>query len=319
MSADLAGYLTAAAPDPALTAHVAASAPVTSAYLATSRSRRWPAAGGLAYGEICPATVPFAGSGKVESGQTGCRNLEDVPGLITPDQRFRDDDGAAEPLLAAALAAYAAGQESEHAVLTALARARLLVPVVAVATESADAGSPGGRVLRREKTSDMALPTLTGRDGRRAIVAFTSLDALSRWRRDARPMPAAADQVCQAAAAETAQAVVVDVAGPVPLAVEGARLAALAAGKAVPWPADDPDVRSAVDAVVAADPGIAAAELGAGTGGTDLTVRLVLAARHAGAAQPEAAARRAASAIMATLAGRFRRGIEIAVWPGPPG
>ncbi len=255
----------------------------------------------------------------MESGQTGCRNLEDVPGLITPDQRFRDDDGAAEPLLAAALAAYAAGQESEHAVLTALARARLLVPVVAVATESADAGSPGGRVLRREKTSDMALPTLTGRDGRRAIVAFTSLDALSRWRRDARPMPAAADQVCQAAAAETAQAVVVDVAGPVPLAVEGARLAALAAGKAVPWPADDPDVRSAVDAVVAADPGIAAAELGAGTGGTDLTVRLVLAARHAGAAQPEAAARRAASAIMATLAGRFRRGIEIAVWPGPPG
>ena len=242
-----------------------------------------------------------------------------MPGLITPDQRFRDDDGAAEPLLAAALAAYGAGRESEHAVLTALARARLLVPVVAVVTVTEDATTPDGRALRREKASDMTIPTLTGHDGRRAIIAFTSLDALSRWRQDARPLPAAADQVCQAAAAEAAHAVVVDVAGPVPLAVEGARLAALAAGRPVPWPAEDPDVRAVVDAVVAEDPGIAAAGLAAGQGGTDLTVRLVLAARPAEAGQPEAAARRAASAIMAALAGRFRRGIEIAVVPGPPG
>jgi hypothetical protein len=108
----------------------------------------------------------------------------------------------------------------------------------------------------------------------------------------------------------------VDVAGPVPLAIEGARLAALAAGSPVPWPADDPDVRSAVEAVVARDPCFAAARLGPGTGGTDLAVRLVLAG-HAEAAGHEAAARRAASAIMAELAGRFRRGIEIAVVPGP--
>jgi len=246
-----------------------------------------------------------------------------VAGLITPDQRFRDDDGAADSLLAAALTAYAAGQESEHAVLTALARSRLLVPVVAAVTGAEDTRTPDGRVLRRDMTSDMALPTLTGRDGRRAIVAFTSLDALSRWRQDARPMPAGADQVCQVAAAETAHAVVVDVAGPVPLAIEGARLAALAAGEPAPWPAEDPDVRAAVDAVVARDPGIAAAQLVSGpvaaTGGADLTVRLVLAVPPAGPARPEAVARHAASAIMAALAGRFRRGIEIAVAPGPPG
>ncbi len=319
-------------------------------------------------------------------GQADCRNLGGVPGLITPDQRFRDDDGAAEPLLAAALAAYAAGQASEHAVLTALARARLLVPVVAALTQTEDTKAPDGRVLRREKASDMTIPVLTGRDGRRAIIAFTSMDALSSWRRDARPLPAGTDQVCQAAAAEAAHAVVVDVAGPAPLVVEGARLAALAAGKPAPLPADDPDVRAAVDAVVAADPGITAAELvngpggtsetegaretagtmetegsretagthgnrgdqggtrgtrgtaGAGeavrtretagtgeTGGTDLTVRLVLSAPPGGAAegfasaQPEAVARRAAAAIMTSLAGRFRRGIEIAVVPGPPG
>jgi SseB protein N-terminal domain len=246
-----------------------------------------------------------------------------VPGLLSPDERFRDDDGAAQPLLAAALAAYAAGQESEHAVLTALARARLLVPVVAAVTASAQTPAPGGRVLRREKASEMAVPTLTGRDGRRAIIAFTSADTLRAWRAEARPVPVGADLVCQAAAAESAHAVVVDVAGPVPLAIEGARLAALAAGRPVPWPADDPDVRSAVADVVAGDSCLAAAELAPGTRGTDLTVRVFLARGPGAAADPasghEAAARRAASAIMAALAGRFRRGIEIAVVPWPPG
>ncbi len=264
-----------------------------------------------------------------------------MPGLITPDQRFRDDNGAAEPRLAAALAAYAAGQESEYAVLTALTRARLLVPVVAAVTATEDATATGGRALRREKTSDMTVPMLTGHDGRRAIVAFTSLDALSRWRPDARPLPAGTEQVCQAAAAEAAHAVVVDVAGPVPLVVEGARLAALAGARPAPMPADDPDVRAAVDAVVAEDPDIAAAVLvngsvgtpgttetpgAGGSCGTDLTVRLVLTAHPGGAAaglasssQAEVAARRAATAIMVSLAGRFRRGIEIAVEPGPPG
>ncbi len=291
-----------------------------------------------------------------------------MSGLLSPDQRFRDDDGAADPLLAAALAAYAAGQESEHAVLTALARTRLLIPVVAALTTSGQARTKDGRMLRREKTSEMAVPILTGRDGRRAFMAFTSLDALRGWRQDARPRPAAADEVCQAAVAGEAHAVVVDVAGPVPLAIEGARLTALATGAPVPWPAEDPDVRSAVDAVVASDPCLAAAWLGPGTSGTDLTVRIVLAPpeqagrdgmagrseagspqahmpQRAGASQGayvprgtdmrqepavwqeagmrqeagehEAVARRAASAIMTALAGRFRRGIEIAVVPGP--
>lgn len=283
--------------------------------------------------------------GRVHSGSAGrqaagCRNLGGVPGLIAPDQRFRDDDGAAEPRLAAALAAYAAGQEGEYAVLAALARARLLVPVVAAVTATEDTTVPDGRALRREKATDMTIPMLTGRDGRRAIVAFTSLDALNRWRPDARPLPAGAEQVCQAATAEAAHAVVVDVAGPVPLVVEGARLAALAAARPAPLPADDPDVRAAVDAVVAEDPDIAAAVLVNGSAGakgtlgigsthgahvTDLTVRLVLTARPGGppgglaTAQPEAVARRAAAAIMSSLAGRFRRGIEIAIAPGPPG
>ena len=73
---------------------------------------------------------------------------------------------------------------------------------------------------------------------------------------NARPVPAEADRVCRAAVADGC-AVVIDVAGPVPLAVEGTRLAALAAGQPVPPAHEDPDVRAEIEAAVAAEPVIA--------------------------------------------------------------
>ncbi|SCD76500.1 SseB protein N-terminal domain-containing protein, partial [Streptomyces sp. DvalAA-14] len=67
--------------------------------------------------------------------------------------------------------------------VAALHGARLLVPVVALLGE-AETGPDG---LRREKTSDMAVPTIQAPDGRRALPAFTSTASLARWRPDARP------------------------------------------------------------------------------------------------------------------------------------
>jgi len=172
--------------------------------------------------------------------------------LRAGDTSFRDDAGDASPVVAAAMAAYAGGTGREHAVLAALADSRLLVPVVAMPAEdatseeaAADGGGtgPGGPVplLSGEKLSEMATPALVGRDGRRALVAFTCADAVRRWQPAARPVPVPAAAVFQSAAAESC-AVVVDVAGPVPLAVDGARLAALAEGGPVPRMHEDPDV-----------------------------------------------------------------------------
>lgn len=136
-----------------------------------------------------------------------------------------DDDGRAAPALAAALASYQDGTAGPADVLAVLTGARLLVPVVALLTES-EVGEHG---LRQEKESEMALPKLVGKDGRQAVLAFTGTDALARWRPDARPVQASTPQVCQAAAHEQAAAVVVDVAGPVPFVIEGEVLEALAA------------------------------------------------------------------------------------------
>lgn len=193
--------------------------------------------------------------------------------LNAAESQFAGDDGAADPAVLAALTAYAAGQGSEHAALNALASTRLLVPVVAVLTEEASgdteaaeaseteaAGDGPGSGLRREKSTEMALPTLMGRDGRAAVLAFTSLDALTRWRPDARPVAVPAARAWQAGA-EEASAVVIDVAGPVPVTVEGARLAALAAGRPAPLPHQDPDVLAALHAALGNEPLIVQASL----------------------------------------------------------
>jgi hypothetical protein len=227
-----------------------------------------------------------------------------------PDPGFSDDDGTADPRLSAALHAYAGGA-GEGEVLTALRGARLLVPVVALLGE-VETGPDG---LRREKTSDMAVPTIEAADGRRALPAFTSTDALARWRPDARPVAVPLAQALQALAHEGADTLLVDMAGPVPYALSGPALRAVAEGRDFGDPLADPAVRDAVRAAVAAEPGVVRAHLvPAGTAGTaDGTLGLVLA--------PDAAVQEVAQRVATALAGddvlrgALVRGLELALLP----
>jgi hypothetical protein len=147
-----------------------------------------------------------------------------------PDPGFAGDTGGADPVLRAALEAYAGRGGGQAEVLQALSASggstRLLVPVVAVLGDvERDAE---GRA--HDKTSDMATALLTGRDGRRALLAFTSLETLAAWRPDARPVPVSATLAARSALQEGAAALVIDVAGPTMYAVEGDLLDALAHG-----------------------------------------------------------------------------------------
>jgi SseB protein N-terminal domain len=250
-----------------------------------------------------------------------------VSGHLKPGgQQFRDDNGAADPRVAAALAGYQAGQGSEQAALTELATARLLVPVIAVlaggsaadgAADGAAGGSAADGAADRDKNSEMVLPTLIGRDGRPAVLAFTSLDSLARWRPDARPVPAEAGRVWRAAVADGC-AVVIDVAGPVPFAVEGARLGALAAGQPVPPAHEDPDLRAEIDAAVVGEPMILGFTL-ASSDQADVAVRLCLSGPSLAAEGWQPVANRVANNIAARLAGRLRRGVEFTVTCDPIG
>ena len=207
---------------------------------------------------------------------------------IGSQAKHQGDTGAADPAVTAALRAYASGNAGEHEALTALANARLVVPVVAMLTEQNDDGT--------EKETEMALPTLVGNDGRKEVIAFTGTESLARWDPQARPVPFPASRVWEYAAAE-AEAVVIDVAGPAPLTVEGARLTALAAGNKPPLPHEDPDVHAQIAAVTSNF------TLEPGPDGSDFLVTL----RSCGPEQ----ARETAQAITAVVraSGRFRRGV----------
>lgn len=270
----------------------------------------------------------------------------DVLGIGGGDPAFRDDDGSADPVVTSALAEFAGGQGSEHAALLALAASRLLVPVVAVLADDLsgsddpslveDPGDPGAiaevgdqaagdldsAALRRagqgENATDMALPTLVGLDGRRAIPAFTSLESLTRWQADARPVPVTASAAWQTACAESA-AVVIDIAGPVPFAIEGSRLAALARGEEPPPAWADPDVRGIVAAALAPHLEVESFELEDGGDDHDLAIVLALAgpAMAASSAADLAEVGGAVVAeVMSRLGGRLRRGVGI--WLSEP-
>ena len=148
-----------------------------------------------------------------------------------PDPGFAGDDGSAPPDLLEALRDYDADPDVRHdATLAVLQHTRLLVPVVAVLGEVAVEETADGRSLARDKTSDMATVLLRGRDGRTALLAFTSTDSLARWDPDARPVPVPVQRAAEAALQDGAAALVVDVAGPVMFVVDGEELRELAAG-----------------------------------------------------------------------------------------
>ena len=126
-----------------------------------------------------------------------------------------EDQGDADPAVGAALAHYAA-TGSPAGALAALSASRVLIPVVPVAATSG--------------TTEMATVLSTGRDGRTALLAFTSIATLRRWHLDARPVPRPTGEAAAAAVGEGAAALLVDVSGPVPLVITGHDLEHLAAG-----------------------------------------------------------------------------------------
>ncbi|UZJ32208.1 SseB family protein [Streptomyces endophytica] len=225
-----------------------------------------------------------------------------------PDSPFSDDDGSADPALTAALAAYGADRSAEPALLTALAGARLLVPVVAILGE-VETGPDG---LRHEKTSDMAVPTLQAPDGRRALPAFTSMETLHAWRPDARPVAVPLQQALLAASHEKADTVVIDLAGPVTYQLTGPALRALAEGRTTADPLADPAVTETLRALLAAEPAVLAARL-APSRETDGTLALGLAAD----APTAEVAQRLAQALASdeVLRARLVRGLDLALLP----
>jgi hypothetical protein len=226
-------------------------------------------------------------------------------GRSLPEPGFAGDDGSADPALIEALAAAAADPAQLPALLAALHRSRVLAPVVALLGEheTTEAG------LVRDKTADIAVPVILDADGRRALPVFSDLAALARWDTAARPVPVAGPRAAQVALAESAEALVLDLAGPTAVTLPLPELLALAEGRGrVPaWA--DPAVAAAVAGVLE---GEAAARSGhlAPCAGRDARLTVVVDP----AADPGEVAGRLAAAVAAlSVVQAGVRGLEVTV------
>lgn len=229
---------------------------------------------------------------------------------VLSDPGFSDDDGAADPQVAAALAAYADGDAEPLARL--LPTARLLVPIVAVA-EGVD--ERGVELDTLDRATDMAVVTLKLTGGQVALPVFSSLAGLAQWHTHARPLPIVGVRAAQAALAEGADLLLLDPGGPFPAPIVGPALRLLASGRA-PLPVHaDPEVATALRVHLATLPDFAAAALLPAPGGeADAVLALSLRADSVDAA----AATAALSAVLAAdpvLAERLTRGLDLAILP----
>lgn len=132
--------------------------------------------------------------------------------LADPLARWKDDRGESDPRLTAAM-------ESGNAldVVEALRIGRVFI---ALAKSNVNPEA-------HEKTSDMSVVCITSSDGRLGLLAFTSVESLSHWNQQARPIPIAGTDAAIAALDEGAEALIIDPAGPVPFTLTLPDLVAL--------------------------------------------------------------------------------------------
>lgn len=116
------------------------------------------------------------------------------------------DDGRTPADVAAAITAFRDGSGTLTELAEALAESRALIPLMTHAGDNFDAENP----VMEDKVQELAVVTLAGPNGEKVFPAFTSVDAMRAWNRDARPIPIELRRVCLAAAGEGADRVVVN-------------------------------------------------------------------------------------------------------------
>ncbi len=105
-----------------------------------------------------------------------------------------------------------------------LCGSRLLMPVVASGDDSGDGPDP-------DRHAELAAVSVEAADGRRALLAFTGLDALIAWEPRARPVPATLDDLAATVLETGASALLIDPAGPVPFVIGDDLVAQLSQGR----------------------------------------------------------------------------------------
>lgn len=153
-----------------------------------------------------------------------------------PSAAYAGDRGEPDAAVRALLASARKTHEDYLSAVAALCTTRFLLPIVAVGPDGRDLLAGVERIEpehpERETPLDhkteLVAVTLAAPDGRSGLPVFTGLDALVAWQPDARPSLCRLDEVAATALDHGASAILVDLAGPHPLVIEGELIAQLA-------------------------------------------------------------------------------------------
>lgn len=139
--------------------------------------------------------------------------------LAGPNPAFAGDRGEADPQVRAAIAqASPVTRDAYLRAVVALCTTRLLMPLVTTGDEE-------------ERTAELSAVSIQAPDGRRALLGFTGLDSLQVWEPAARPVPCTLDDLAATVQEAGAEALLIDVAGPVPFVIEADLVAQLGQGR----------------------------------------------------------------------------------------
>lgn len=167
------------------------------------------------------------------------------------------DNGSADEALVSSIQALETGNGQPEAVLSAFAKARVLIPLLADLGEAGE-GAYGQTV---DKSADLAIVTVETPDGQDALPVFSSVAAMAAWNPVARPVPVSAQKAAIAAAQEGNTRIVLDAGNETEFVFRRPAIAAIAQGESWIHPVRDERVSSAFAEATASIPEILHFEL----------------------------------------------------------
>ena len=142
---------------------------------------------------------------------------------------LQNDKGKADPILLALLQNKTDG--FEKSVFGRLLESRLI----------------GAIVAKKDENVEMMQALFSSNDGRVAMPVFTSLEELTKWNKDARPIPLLANDFAQQTIDQDLDAIILDIASDHRFVIKGYMLSCLAKNQDWNYPYQDLEVKKTIE------------------------------------------------------------------------
>ena len=162
---------------------------------------------------------------------------------------FADDDGKAPLELIEAIKSFRSGEVGAEVVVDQIRVSRLLVPLLANLGESEE-GAHGHKV---DKSAELSIVTVKSPDDQDSLVVFSSVESMTLWNKESRPVPTDAIRVALAAASQMSTRVGLDPGSESEFVLRRPAIAKIA--QSLPWlpPERNTEVLNVLEASIAGE------------------------------------------------------------------